>query len=128
MFNGASFEFQLGDAGQIISRCNITDPHDFFNAVSPPWANMEVTYNDPDGMAAGNRVRVQLRRVHEVTGVSAILAVFDSNGFGAGQQLQFLPFFHVFNFTDFAYYIEIIVDRNNAATNNNVRIQRVRLR
>lgn len=126
MFRDASFEFQPGDFGQIIARCNITDPHDTGNFVSPPWAAMDVTYNDPDGMAAGNRVRVLLRRAHEVTGVGPVLAVFDSNLFGAGQQLQSLAFAHAFNFTNFAYYIVIIVDRANAIMDP--RIQRIRLR
>ena len=124
----ARFEFLAGQTGQIISRCNITDPHDLFNAASPPWNTMDVTYDDPNGfngLAASSRVRVQLRRVHEVTGASATLETFDSNLFPGGQQLRSHPFSHDFDFYNYAYYLTIMVDRDNIQMVP--RIQRVRL-
>lgn len=129
-FEQARFEFAGANTGQIVARCNITDPADLFGG-NPIWNRMDVTYNDPDGYFNNSRVRVQLRRVHETTGMSTTLVTFDSNLFGPGQQLETLSFNHVFNFYDYAYYLTIIVDRTGAgstgATVGTPQIQRVRL-
>jgi hypothetical protein len=124
-FEQARFEFSGASTGEIVARCNITDPADLFGG-NPSWNRMDVTYNDPDGSLNSSRVRVQLRRVHETTGASATIATFDSNLFGIGQQLETLSFVHAFNFVDYAYYLTIILDRTNA-TVGTTRIQRVRL-
>ncbi|MGH8611226.1 MAG: hypothetical protein ACREYF_04030 [Gammaproteobacteria bacterium] len=127
-FEQARFEFSGANTGQIVSRCNITDPADLLND-NPIWDRMDVTYDDPDGFFAGSRVRVQLRRVHETTGASATFATFDSNAFPPGQQLKTIAFVHPdddeFDFYNYAYYLTIIVDRNSA--NAVPRIERVRL-
>src|SRR4051812_18045472 len=81
----ARFEFLGASTGQIVARCNITDPADFSEG-NPGWSRMDVTYDDPDGFFSNSRVRVQLRRVHETTGASSTIATFDSNLFGIGQQ------------------------------------------
>lgn len=124
-FEQARFEFAATNIGEIVARCNITDPADLFEG-NPIWDLMDVTYSDPDGAGNSARVRVQLRRVHETTGASSTLATFDSNGFAAGQQLRSLNFAHTFDFTNYAYYLTLILNRSssNVAT---PRIQRVRL-
>jgi len=124
-FEQARFEFSRASTGQIVARCNITDPADLFGG-NPGWNRMDVTYNDPDGFFNNSRVRVQLRRVHKTTGASATIATFDSNLFGVGQQLETLSFNHAFNFVDYAYYLTLILDRTDA-TVGPTRIQRVRL-
>jgi hypothetical protein len=124
-FEQARFEFSGASTGQIVARCNITDPADLLGD-NPSWGLMDVTYNDPDGFFNSSRVRVQLRRVHETTGASTTIATFDSNLFGIGQQLKTLNFNHAFNFVDYAYYLTIILDRTDA-TVGTTRIERVRL-
>jgi hypothetical protein len=68
---------------------------------------------------------VSVKRVHEATGVSSTIKTFDSKLFAAGQQLKSAIFAHVFDFYNYAYYVQITVKRIDAATHP--RIQRVRL-
>jgi len=125
-FEQARFEFSGASTGQIVARCNITDPADLFGG-NPIWSLIDVTYNDPNGCFSGSRVRVQLRRVHETTGASSTIVTFDSNSVCvAGQQLQTLNFNHAFNFYDYGYYLTLILDRTDASVGT-TRIERVRL-
>jgi hypothetical protein len=84
-----------------------------------------VTYNDPDGVGAGSQIVVYLRRVHRVTGLSTDVHVFNSNLYGAGQQLRMEDFNHVFDYVNYAYYIAISVRRNIYTLQP--RIQRIKL-
>lgn len=121
-----TFQFLGVNTGSIDARCNVTNPADTGNLTSnPDWDLVEVTYNDPDGAANGSQVVVYLRRVHRVTGVSTDVHVFNSNVYGAGQQLRVENFNHTFDFVNYAYYIAISVRRN--VYNLNPRIQRVKL-
>ena len=123
--DGATVQFAPAQTGEIVLRCNITAPADFGNNMEPIWTNMDVTYGDSDGMAAGSRVLVILRRAG-IGGITASIAgaVFDSNLFAAGPT-NTDPFFHVFDFANTAYFLEIRLSRN--AANLDTRILRVRL-
>jgi hypothetical protein len=115
----------LPAVASVLVRCNITDPADFMNVVNPMWTAMDVTYHDFDGMANDSRVRVELVRVDEFTGQSFTVTGFNSNVFGAGQQLQTKVFAHAFDFTNNAYYLVIGLWRTMMG--GDTRIQRVRL-
>jgi hypothetical protein len=123
--DGAGVQFAFAQIGQIVLRCNVTAPADFGNNMDPVWTNMEVTYADADGMAAGSRVEVRLWRAG-IGGITSFIptAYFDSNVYAAGPT-NTDPFFHVFDFTNTAYFLEIRLSR--AAANLATRILRVRL-
>jgi hypothetical protein len=120
----ARFEFLGASTGQIVARCNITDPHDLGNVFSPPWNCMSITYDDPDGFFSQYRVRVQLRLARDTDGASQTITTFDSN-LVADDNPEIHCFSHTFNFYRNAYYLTLILDRENAQANP--RIMRVRL-
>jgi hypothetical protein len=118
----------LSAGNRVVVRCNVTDPADFMNVMDPVWNQIEVTYTDADGMANDSRVLVQLWAVGKGTGVSFLAGTFDSNAFAVagGVSLNTSGFFHVFDFTNFGYFLQITLNRALAA--GDTRIFRVRLR
>ena len=118
----ARFEFLGAAVGEIVARCNITNPLDAL--VGPPWGCMSITYDDPDGFFNQYRVRVQLRLVRDTDGASQTITTFDSN-LVADSNPEIHCFSHTFNFLRNAYYLTLILDRVNADANP--RIMRVRL-
>jgi hypothetical protein len=120
----ARFEFRGASTGEIVARCNITDPHDWLNLSSPTWSCMQITYDDPDGFLSQYRVRVQLRRAQATDGASQTITTFDSNVV-ADSNPEPHCFDHNFNFFDNAYYLTLILNRSAAQANP--RLMRVRL-
>ena len=118
----ARFEFAGMNTGQIVARCNITNPLD--DATSPLWECMTITYDDPDGFFSQYRVRVQLRLVRDTDGASQTITTFDSN-LVLDDNPEVHCFAHAFNFVRNAYYLTLILDRLDAHANP--RIMRVRL-
>ena len=118
----ARFEFLGAAVGQIVARCNITNPKD--DVIPPPWNCMSITYDDPDGFFGQYRVRVQLRLARDTDGASQTVTTFDSN-LVADSNPEIHCFSHTFNFLRNAYYLTLILDRVNAM--ENPRIMRVRL-
>ena len=114
-FEQARFEFLGANLGQIVARCNITNPLDGLNgeSVNPSWNCMSITYDDPDGLFAQYRVRVQLRLANGTDGASATITTFDSN-LVADSNPEVHGFVHAFNFPRNAYYLTVILDRANA--------------
>ena len=131
--DGAAVYLASGATGDIVLRCNVTDPADWFNVNDPLWNRMDVTFNDTDGQGIDKVVTAQLRRVHEATGASSTVVTFTSNVFAAGQQLRNTVVDHVFDFYNYAYYVQITLRRNsldadgNGVPDQSPRIQRVRL-
>lgn len=117
----------LPAAATVVLRCNVTDPADFMNVMNPVWNTIEVTYSDSDGMLNDSRVLVQLVRVGKATGVGFLAGEFDSNDFagGAGTLLNSAGFFQMFDFTNFAYFLQITLTRT--AWGGDTRVHRVRL-
>lgn len=126
IFEQARFEFRAASLGQIVARCNITNPLDGLNGdpVNPSWNCMSITYDDPDGFFAQYRVRVQLRLASGIDGASSTITTFDSN-LVADSNPEVHGFVHAFNFPRNAYYLTVILDRANAMATP--RIMRVRL-
>jgi hypothetical protein len=108
----------------VVLRCNVTAPADFANFMDPVWDTIEVTYRDSDGMANDSRVLVQLWRVGKATGLTSLAGTFDSNAFAAGT-LNSANFFSAFDFTNFAYFLQLNLTRT--AAGGDTRIYRVRL-
>ena len=117
----ARFEFLGAAVGQIVARCNITDPNDVGGAV---WNRMTITYDDPDGFFSQYRVRVQLRRARDTDGQSTTITTFDSN-LVADSNPEVHAFNHNFDFVRNAYYLTLILDRVDAL--QLPRIMRIRL-
>lgn len=117
------FQFLGNNTGTIDARCNVTNPQD--SGGTPAWGLLEITYDDPDGSGSESQVSVTLRRVDKFTGDSFLLASFDSNGQGPGQQVRTIAFNHNWNFVNNGYYVGFSVKRSN--TSRVPRIQRVRL-
>jgi hypothetical protein len=122
----ARFEFGGASIGQIVARCNITNPLDAnpLEPINPSWRCMSITYDDPDGFFAQYRVRVQLRLTRDTDGASQTITTFDSN-LVADSNPEIHCFAHAFNFVRNAYYLTVILDRENAQATP--RIMRVRL-
>ena len=115
----------LPAAGSVVLRCNVTDPADFMNVMDPVWNNIEVTYRDSDNnLGSESRVQVTLLRVGKINGVVFQVGTFDSDLF-AGGMLNSTFFFHVFDFTNYAYFLQITLTRT--ALGGDTRIHRVRL-
>ena len=125
-WQGAALAVSAGN--RVVVRCNVTDPADFGNVMDPVWNQIEVTYTDADGMANTSRVLVQLWAVGKGTGIASLAGTFDSNSFVAagGVSLNTSGFFHVFDFTNFGYFVQITLCRDAGA--GDTRIFRVRLR
>lgn len=122
-WNGAAVV--LPAAGSVVLRCNVTDPADFMNVMDPVWNNIEVTYRDSDNnLGSESRVQVTLLRVGKINGAVFQVATFDSNLF-AGGMVNSAFFFHMFDFTNYAYFLQITLTRT--ALGGDTRIHRVRL-
>jgi hypothetical protein len=124
----ARFEFRAANIGQIVARCNITNPLDSLppEPFNPLWNCMLITYDDPDGFFAQYRVQVQLRLTRDTNGASTTITTFDSNLVAdSNPEPHCFKGRHNFNFLRNAYYLTLILDRENAEAMP--RIMRVRL-
>jgi hypothetical protein len=112
-FDVASFKFSTGSTGQIKTRCHVTNPVD---SAVPTWNTLTVGYLDPDGTGINYQVDAQLVRVNKSTGVTGTIKVFDSSAFAAtGATSKSVTFTHTFDFTNFAYFVTLIVTRADTA-------------
>jgi hypothetical protein len=107
----AFFNLRPRDAGDIETRCNVTNVSD--SGSSPIWSRLEVAYQDPDGPGLNHEVIAVLFRVDKFTGQSVAVATFSSNKFGASaaSQLQYQTFSHSFNFSAYGYFVSVRVRR-----------------
>lgn len=122
----ARFKFKSGQTGTIYARCNVTNPQD--DGSDPWWNQLEVVYRDPDGIAAGSRVKALLYRVTNATGGVVLVGTFDSNTLAAtGDNKGDAPAGGVsdFNFTNYAYFVELQVTRSSTASDPTVSIVRL---
>jgi len=125
--SGAQLNFLAGQTGQVVARCNITNPLD--SGGNPNWNILQVTYKDQDGTATANQVLVTLKRVHVTDGVSSTIATFNSNGYSGSSlsQSKLQAVSHTFDFLNYAYYIEIVLSRSSAVAGNDPALYRVGL-
>jgi hypothetical protein len=116
--NAGTFQFLGGDTGQIKARCAVTNPLD---SGVPKWKTLTVGYVDPDGTGTDYQVDAQLYRVAKSTGNYGLIATFDSSAFSAtGATSNKVTFSHTFDFTNYAYWINLTVDRGDANQNPGV--------
>jgi hypothetical protein len=118
----ARLQFLGNTFGTIEARCNITNPNDAGG--NPGWGHIEITHNDPDGMANAVGVVVQLVEVNKVNGIAVPFFTYDSSNFNSAI-LRALAFNKAWNFVNFAYYVNVTITRPNA--NMNPWLARVRL-
>jgi hypothetical protein len=121
----SELRFEAGQIGEIVARCNVVNPKD--DGSNPLWRNLEVVYRDPDGVLLQHQARVVLKRVTN-GGANFVVASFDSNAFagGAAPVMNSVPFAHVFNFAQNAYWVEIRIKRGAAVGNAAVFLVRLR--
>jgi len=121
------FKFKSGQTGTIYARCNVTNPQD--DGTDPWWNQLEVVYRDPDGIAAGSQVKATLYRVYNSNGgVSSAGTAFDSNTLAATSDNKgTTPAGGIsdFNFTDYAYFVQLQVTRSSTASDPTVSIVRL---
>ena len=118
----ARLQFLGNNVGTIEARCNITNPNDAGS--NPGWGHLEMTLNDPDGMANPFGVVIELREVSKFTGNTVAFVIYDSSNF-AQMILRNFAFNHAWNFVNNAYYVNITITRPNA--NMSPWLARVRL-
>jgi len=112
-FDNGTFQFGAGKTGTIKARCHITNPLD---GALPTWNTLTIGYRDPDGIGLNDQVFVQLVRVARGTGVVTVIKSFDSNAFtSVGSTVHSVNFTHTFDFTNYAYYLALNVDRASTA-------------
>lgn len=114
-FSAGTLNFASGITGQIVSRCNVTNPKD---SGVPGWTTMVVGYQDPDGTGTNYQVDAQLYRVLKSTGAYGLIKTFDSSSFsGTGATSHSVTFTHTFDFTNYAYWVELTLTRGDTASN-----------
>ena len=99
--------------GTIEARCNITNPLDA--SPNPGWGHLEITHNDPDGMANAVGMVIQLMEVNKFTGIAVPFLTYDSSNFNSAI-LRTVAFNHAWNFVNFAYYVNVTITRPNNNT------------
>jgi hypothetical protein len=131
-----SLNYQLSDAafasttGEVTVRCNVTDL-----IKEGYWNTFEVTYRDPDGSAADNRVLVELHRYSSVgelistsiNGQPITLKQYDftltsinsNDSTVTARTTVSKLFYHNFDFVNNAYYVLIKVKRPTTGSGTN---------
>lgn len=74
---GGRLTFNAFHTGFIAVHCNVDNPQD--QGTNPAWNQLEVTYLDPKRHRDSNSVFVQLVRQDKSTGISTVVAEFDSS-------------------------------------------------
>jgi len=115
---GTTFQFEPGDTGTISARCQVNNPLD---KGQPTWTTLGAGYVDPDGEGGDYEVQVRLLEASRSTGNSAIIATYDSDQHAvSGPTFKTAPINHVFNFAKFAYFVTIVVRRDDDNANPGV--------
>ena len=78
------------------------------------------------GIGTGSQIKVSLIRVSNSTGGVYTVATLDSNtNASTAQRVDGVDFSHVFNFADYAYYVQLEVKRTATSANPNISIARL---
>ena len=117
VFNSAGDAgFAAGTIGEIILTCPVVATLELAHALS-------ITYRDPDGSATGATITAALRRKHLTTGSATTVGTTINTNAGPvvtdygviGGVLANCTSAHVFDFTNFAYYVQINIRRTTTA-------------
>jgi len=109
-----------GPTGSIYARANVACPSDNNDVI---WNTLEVVYKDQDGKKPAYQVTVTLRRVKTLEpdlGQHSTVATFDSNVFAdpvTSVQRDYVEFEHDWDFSHYAYFVELYLYRSNATYN-----------
>lgn len=109
--NGARFRHKGANTGKIYARCNVVDIRN-----GAFWNAMEMVFKDN---GAGERVLAELYRVSNASGGITLIGTVDSDAYAgsASEQTQWARLSStVFDFSKYAYYVLITVDRTGTAT------------
>ena len=117
-YDGGTFQFASGATGRIRARCQVNNPLD---SGVPQWDTLTVGYVDPDNLIPGYEVKVELARAYKWDGSYTTLATFDSNAFtDSGPTSNHITFTHTFDFSNYAYYVTLVVNRPDSNGNPGV--------
>lgn len=109
--NGARLRHKGTNTGKIYARCNVID-----NRHSAYWNAMELVFKDN---GTGERVIAQLYRVTNANGGITLIGTVDSDSYAgsANEQTQWEWLTSTtFDFSKYAYYVMLTVDRTGTAT------------
>ncbi len=94
---------------------------------NPDWDALIVGYVDPDGQETIHQIRATLHQVHRQSGLTSIVAAFDSNQESiaswdtpAKPRERMVRFIHNWDFGRNAYYVEISILRKSLKKNPRV--------
>jgi hypothetical protein len=117
VFNSAGDAgFAAGTIGEIILTCPVVSTIDLAHALS-------ITYRDTDGSATGAIITAALRRKNLTTGSATTVGTTINTNSGPvvtgyeviGGVLANCTSAHVFDFTNFAYYVQVNIRRTTTA-------------
>ena len=118
--NGARLAFSAGKTGTLGVRCMVSNPVESVGiatpgplAPNPSWTAITIGCQDPDGYGPNYGALVQLKRVRISDGAAFLVTEFDCN-------LKTKTFSHTFDFWNYAYWINVSLQRLNTAQNPSV--------
>ena len=118
---GATVTFAPGKTGTIALRCQVANPIDSGlpglagvpgpAGGNPAWSKITLGCKDPDGAAGlSYEAHATLTRVRISDNLYSTIKLIDCN-------VKTSAFSHVFDFTNYTYFIGVSVQRNNTAQN-----------
>jgi hypothetical protein len=118
--NGASLAFAAGKTGTVGVRCMVPNPIESLGiaapgamAPNPSWTQIALGCQDPDGYGPNYGAVVQLKRVRISDGAAFLVTELDCNA-------KTKPLSHTFDFWNYAYWINVGLQRLNTAQNPSV--------
>lgn len=112
--NLSYINFRPGMAGTIIARYNVTNPFD--SDIHNIWNALYLSYMNSNDDSS---IWVYLRSVNLETGRDSTIVTFDSRDYSNSYstQLRYVTFYHLFDFSQNAYYIEVVMKRTSSSVN-----------
>ncbi len=116
--NFAVLRHRSNQAGNVFAVCNVPKLHDS----GSDWNALEVTYRDQDGTGSAEDLDVSLMRLSK-SGEQTVVVGFQSSQYrgSASVQTSSVPFQHVFDFLEFAYFVRVNLKRR-FATDSDARV------
>jgi len=117
-YSNGTFQFASGETGKISARCQVNNPLD---TGVPAWNTLTAGFVDPDAHASDYEVQVHLERVAKSTGTHTVIVTLDSNSYNnTGPTSKSITFTHTFDFTNYSYYVGLVVLRGDTSFNPGV--------
>lgn len=109
--NGPNLSHAPAATGTVTVRYNVTNTYGGGFDDTPPWSTFELGYFDNSTLSS---IRATLYRVDPCTGNQIILCSFTTND-SAVSTCQTCPITAGFDFSQYLYYVELLVNRSTTA-------------